>query len=283
MDVIAPPHTPGLPLPLSGETRLYAIIGDPIAQVGSPGFFNAAFPRLGVKAVLIPVQVPAGGLEALLRGLRAVRNLDGIVVTIPHKIAVMPFLDRIEPNGCRVGAVNAIRVEKNGSWCGDNFDGVGCVRGLEKGGHRLSGRDVLIIGAGGAGRAVTHAFADAGITRVRLCDVDEARRDELAASLRTHHPALQVETGLAEPEGFEVIVNCTPLGMRADDPLPVDPTRITRGSLVVDVILKPPVSRLLEEAKARGCATQAGRAMVEGQVEAVLGFYGFPAPPPAPA
>jgi shikimate dehydrogenase len=84
----------GLPLPLSGETRLYAIIGDPVAQVGSPAFFNAAFRKLGAKAVLIPVQVASEGLPDLLRGLRAVRNLDGIVVTIPHKLAVMRFLDR---------------------------------------------------------------------------------------------------------------------------------------------------------------------------------------------
>ena len=267
----------GLPLPLSGETRLYAIIGDPVAQVGSPAFFNAAFRKLGAKAVLIPVQVASEGLPDLLRGLRAVRNLDGIVVTIPHKLAVMRFLDRIEPNGRRVGAVNAIRREGDGSWTGDNFDGVGCVRGLEKAGHDLSGRSALIVDAGGAGRAVTHAFADAGVARMRVWDVDEARRDELAGSLRTHHAPLVVETGPAEPEGFDLVMNCTPLGMRAGDPLPIDPARIAPGSLVVDVILKPPISALLRAAQARGCAIQPGRAMLEGQVEAVLGFFGFAA------
>jgi shikimate dehydrogenase len=271
----------GLPLPLAGETRLYAIIGDPVAQVGSPGFFNAAFRALGAKAVLIPVHVGADGLPDLLRGLRAVRNLDGIVVTIPHKIEVARFLDRVAPNGRRVGAVNAIRVEKDGSWIGDNFDGVGCVRGLEKAGHRLAGRSALAVGAGGAGRAVTHAFADAGIARMRVWDIDHERREELAGHLRTHHPALAVETGPPEPEGFDVVVNCTPLGMGEADPFPIDPSRITPGSLVVDVILKPPISPLLKAAEARGCPTQAGRAMLEGQVEAVLGFFGFAVPPPA--
>jgi shikimate dehydrogenase len=274
-------ETAGLPLPLSGETRLYAIIGDPVAQVGSPAFFNAAFRALGAKAVLIPVQVAADGLADLLRGLRTVRNLDGIVVTIPHKLAVAGLLDRIEPNGRRVGAVNAIRVERGGSWTGDNFDGVGCVRGLAKAGHDLAGRSALVVGAGGAGRAVAHAFADAGVTRVRVCDVDDARRDELTESLRAHHPALAVETGPPEPDRFDVVVNCTPLGMRAGDPFPIDPSRIAPGSLVVDVILKPSVSPLLEAAQARGCPTQGGRAMLEGQVEAVLGFFGFAAPPAA--
>jgi shikimate dehydrogenase len=86
-----------------------------------------------------------------------------------------------------------------------------------------------------------------------------------------------VETGPAEPEGFDLVMNCTPLGMRAGDPLPIDPARIAPRSLVVDVILKPPTSALLRAAQARGCAIQPGRAMLEGQVEAVLGFFGFAA------
>jgi shikimate dehydrogenase len=112
-----------------------------------------------------------------------------------------------------------------------------------------------------------------------VVDVDAARRDRLADGLRAHHPGLVVETGAAEPEGFEVIVNCTPLGMRADDPLPVDPQRIRPGSLVVDVVLKAPRSRLLQEAEMRGCPVQGGRAMLEGQVEAVLRFFGLGPPP----
>ena len=90
---------------------------------------------------------------------------------------------------------------------------------------------------------------------------------------------MAVETGAAEPEGFEVVVNCTPLGMRPDDALPVDPDRIRPGSLVVDVVLKAPRSRLLQEAETRGCPVQGGRAMLEGQVEAVLRFFGLDPPP----
>jgi shikimate dehydrogenase len=283
MDATTPlPDIPGLPLPLSGETRLYAIIGDPIAQVGSPAAFNSAFRSLGAKAVLVPVHVAAERLEDLLRGLRAIRNLDGIIATVPHKMAVASFLDRVEANGRRVGAINAIRVEKDGngdvSWIGDNFDGVGCTRGLAKAGHTLKGRDILIVGAGGAGRAVAHALADADPSRIRVCDVDGGRRDDLAQSLRMHHPALAVETGPPDPVAFDIVVNCTPLGMRDSDPLPLDPSRIRPGSLVVDVVLRPTPSPLLAAAEARGCATQTGRAMLEGQIEAILGFFGF-APP----
>jgi shikimate dehydrogenase len=272
---------PGLPLPLSGATRLYAILGDPVAQVGSPAVFNAAFRRLGAPAVLVPMHVTAERLPDLVTGLRAIRNLDGVIATVPHKIAVAGFLDRVEANGRRVGAVNAVRVEPDGRWVGDNFDGVGCVRGLRKAGHELAGRSALIVGAGGAGSAVAHAFADAGVSRMRVCDLDEERRERLAESLRTHHAGLGVEAGAPEPESFDLVANCTPLGMREDDPLPIDPARIRKGALVVDVVLKTPASRLLREAQRRGCPTQAGRAMLDGQVEAILQFFGFAAPHPS--
>jgi shikimate dehydrogenase len=272
---------PGLPLPLSGTTRLYAILGDPVAQVGSPAVFNAAFRRLGAPAVLVPVHVNAERLPDLVQGLRAIRNLDGFIMTVPHKIAIVGFLDRVEANGRRVGAVNAIRIERDGEkavWVGDNFDGVGCVRGLAKAGHTLAGKSVLLVGAGGAGSAVAHALADASASRMRVVDADEGRRTSLAEGLRAHHAGLAVETGAPEPGGFDVAVNCTPLGMRDDDPLPIDPARIRRGTLVVDVVVKTPPSRLLQEAQKRGCPVQGGRAMLDGQVEAILRFFGFAAP-----
>lgn len=264
---------PGLPLPLSGDTRVYVIIGHPIAQVGSPRVFNAAFRRLGLPAVLIPVHVQPDGLNALLRGLREMRNLDGIVVTVPHKVAVMDHLDEVQLNGRRVGAVNAIKCRADGTWVGDNFDGLGCVSGLEKAGHSLTGRRVLLVGAGGAGSAVAHAMADAGVSGMRVSDIDADRARRLSERLAAEHAGLDVEVGEADPQDFDVLVNCTPLGTRPDDPLPVAPERITPGSLVVDVILKPEISPLLEAAAKRDCATQPGRRMLEGQAEAVLDFF----------
>lgn len=264
---------PGLPLPLSGDTRLYLIVGDPIAQAGSPLLFNAAFRALGAKAVLFPAHVAPRDLPAFLRGLRGLANLDGFVVTVPHKIAVMDHVDRIEANGRRVGAVNAVRCLPNSTWVADNFDGEGCLFGLRRAGHDVAGKSVLLVGAGGAGSAVAHALGDAGVGTMRLHDPDARRLDRLAGSMRAEHPALAVETGSPDPQDFDVVVNCTPLGMRPHDPYPVDPEKIRPGSLVVDVILKPAVSPLLEAAAARGCATQPGLKMLEGQVEAILRFF----------
>jgi shikimate dehydrogenase len=113
---------------------------------------------------------------------------------------------------------------------------------------------------------------------MRVVDTDEGRRERLAESLRSHHPALAVETGVPEPDGFDVAVNCTPLGMRDGDPLPIDPARLRPGTLVVDVVVKTPPSQLLREAQARGCPVQGGQAMLDGQVEAILQFFGFAAP-----
>lgn len=274
-DMTKAEDTPGLPLPIAGDTRVYAIIGDPIAQVGSPLIFNAAFRRLGRKAVLIPLHVTSDDLPALMAGLRGMRNLDGIIVTVPHKMAVLDHIDRVETNGRRVGAVNAIRCDPDGTWVADNFDGRGCLVGLEKAGHDIAGRRVLQVGAGGAGCAVAHALADAGIGAIRIHDLDDGRRDRLVESLRAAHPDLAAEAGPPEPEGFDMVVNCSPLGMNPADPLPVAVDRLAAGTLVVDVILKPPVSPFLQAAAARGLAVQPGPRMLEGQAESILRFFGM--------
>lgn len=272
------PDLPGLPLPLSGETRLFAIIGDPIAQVGSPGLFNPAFRRRGAKAVLVPIHVVPEDLASVLSAFRHLRNLDGIVVTVPHKIAVLELLDEVLPSGRRIGAVNAIRKTNDGRLIGDNFDGKGCVRALADSGRSVAGKSILIVGAGGAGRAVAHAIADERPARMRLFDVDAERLSQLVASVRDAHPDLVVEPGPAEPEGSEVVVNCTPLGMKPSDPFPVDPARINPTALVVDVILKPETSPLIEAATRRGCAVQRGIRMLEGQVDAICDFFAIGSP-----
>lgn len=259
---------------ITGSTKLYVIIGDPIAQVLSPTLFNAAFTARATDAVLVPYQVAPAGLATAMQGLRNVQNLGGIIITVPHKIAVTRFVDRLGPAGACIGAINAIRVEADGSWTGDNFDGAGCIGTLRASGHALKGRDALVIGAGGAGSSVAFALAEAGVASITLHDPDRAQTDRLISRLAEHVPSVQVLPGSNDPVGKGIIVNCTPLGMKADDPLPVDVAAIENSAIVVDVILKPEVSPMIELARKRGLATQIGRAMLEGQVNAVLGFFG---------
>lgn len=276
MTALVLPDLLGLPRPLTGGTRLYAIVGDPIAQAGSPGLFNRAFRRRGVDAVLVPVHVVPGDLGDLVRMFRTTRNFDGLVVTVPHKIAITELIDDIAPMGRRIGAVNVID-KREGRLIGDNFDGVGFVRGLRARGHGLAGKRVLIIGAGGAGRAVAHAVFDEAPAHLRLFDLDTARAEQVVAELAAVAHKMEADVGDPDPSTFDVVVNCTSIGMRPDDPFPIPIERLNAGTLVVDIILKPAVTPLLQEASRRGCAIQEGAPMLEGQVDAICDFFGLAA------
>lgn len=267
---------PGVPLPLSGETRLYAILGDPIAQVGSPRLFNSSFRRRGSTAVLVPMHVAPTDLAAVVTAFRSVQNFDGLVVTVPHKIDIAGLLDEVGPMAARIGAVNAILKTASGRLLGENFDGAGFIQGLAKHGHSLAGKKVLVIGAGGAGRAVAHAIVDRGPAELALFDIDATRSAELATEL-TAFGHTRVADG-PHASGFDVAVNCTSIGMKPDDHLPCSLDGLSAGGLVVDIVLKPPRTRFLEEAEARGFAIVEGIHMLEGQIEVICDFFGLQDP-----
>ena len=139
---------------IDGETRLYAIIGDPIAQVKSPRVLNPRFVAAGMDAVMVPVHVKPDHFDATVKGLMSIGNLDGIIVTVPYKTRILPLLDHVLPMAAKVGAANALRRESNGSWSGDMFDGRGLVRGLRSSAITLERRRIMLVGAGGVGSAL---------------------------------------------------------------------------------------------------------------------------------
>src|SRR3954468_686829 len=143
---------------IDGSTRLFAIIGDPIAQVKSPQALNPRFAAAGLNAVLIPVNVKPENFDTTVKGLMAVGNLDGIIITVPYKNRIVPLLDHVLPMAAKVGAANAMRRDADGRWSGDMFDGAGLVASLRKAAVGLEGRRILLIGAGGAGSAVAVAM-----------------------------------------------------------------------------------------------------------------------------
>ncbi|CAM3646553.1 shikimate dehydrogenase (NADP(+)) [Bordetella sputigena] len=263
---------------LSGTTRLYAIIGDPIAQVGSPRLFNAAFRARGIDAVLVAMHVAPSDLGGMIAIFRAMKNFDGLIVTVPHKIQVAGMIDTLGGNAARLGAVNTIRKLPDGRLLGDNFDGIGFVRGLAGRGIELAGKKVLVIGAGGAGCAVVNAIADQRAARIGVYDIDANRRDELLRSVAAHVPGAHIEASDPVAAGFDVVVNCTSVGMKQGDPLPVDISGLAARTVVADIILKPVRTPLLEAAARLGCITHEGPAMLEGQVDAVMDFF-FPTSP----
>ena len=160
---------------ITGRTRLYAIIGDPIAQVRSPQVYTERFAAAGIDAVLIPAHVPADRFDTIIPALLGLANLDGLLVTVPFKTRIVSFADRLGPTAEAVGAVNALRREADGSWSADMFDGIGFVRAAERKGQRLQGRKVALFGAGGAGSAIACALARASVASIDIIDTDAAR------------------------------------------------------------------------------------------------------------
>lgn len=260
---------------IDGPTRLYGIIGDPIGQVKSPLAFNPRLKAAGMDAVLVPFHVPQDRFEATVRGLMALGNLDGLVVTVPYKALALSLVDEVLPTGQRVGAINAMRREADGRWVGDMFDGRGLVRGLKERGVSVEGRRVMLLGAGGAGSAVAVACAEAGAASIAIHDVDAARADRLAARVAEAFPTCHVARGAPRLDGINLLVNATPTGMAPGDGLPVVLPAFDPRLLVVDIIMKPEVTPLLARAQAAGCRTFGGRTMLEGQIEELTAFFGI--------
>ena len=258
---------------ISGSTRIFCIIGDPIDQVKSPQTFNPRFAAAGFDAVLIPVHVEPDRFDETVRGLMAVANLDGIIVTVPYKVRVLPLAHRLSRTARTVGAANALRREEDGTWSGDMFDGTGLVRGLRERGHDPAGRRIMLLGAGGAGSAVAVALADAGASAITIHDVDADKAGALAARVVAHVPAVKVEAGPVDLSRHDTLVNATPTGMKEGDGPPVPLAGLSPGTLVVDIIMKPEVTPLLAHARALGCTALGGRTMLDGQADEVARFF----------
>jgi shikimate dehydrogenase len=262
-------------LNITGETRFYVVAGDPIRQVRSTELYNRLASDRGLDVVFIPLHFTAGDAEAAISGLRVFKNLGGIIPTIPHKPGFLKVVDELSRRARMVGAVNSIRCEDDGRWVGDIFDGVGYVNGLRANSRSPEGKSVLLIGAGGAGSSMAFALAEAGASRLLICDIVPEKAEKVAAGVAEYYPGVAVETGSPDPEGFDIVANATPVGMREDDPYPLNPERIDPGQLVTEMIMKPDVTRFLLAARAKGCDTQVGYEALKGQAQANLEFFGL--------
>lgn len=262
-------------MPISGKTRLIAHIGYPTESFKAPMIYNPWFEQQGIDAVVVPMGVKAEDYRDTLQVLRRFTNLHGALITMPHKVATMDLVDELTATARIAGACNAILWRPDGTLLGDQFDGAGFVRGVLRKGFTLAGRRVLVSGCGGVGSAIAASLAAAGVAEIGLFDFHSAACEGLAARLRQHYPALQVRTGSNDPQGFELIVNATPLGMKPDDPLPFDIDRIAPGTFVGEVVMKQEYTPLLQAAMARGCPVQLGTDMLFEMIPAYLEFFGF--------
>jgi shikimate dehydrogenase len=260
---------------VTGKTRLYAIIGDPIAQVRSPETINARFTSAGVDAFLFPAHVTEERFDSAVPGLLSLANLDGIVVTVPHKARTMALATRVEQSAAVVGAINVLRREPDGSWTGAMFDGAGMVNAFRRKGARLEARTVLLYGAGGAGSAIACSLADAGVTSIDFSDPIKERVDALIARLRVAFPNCRFGVADGWHPRFDMIVNASPVGMYGKDAMPGPIGALSPDTIVGDVVTGEQPTRLIQHASAHGCLTVTGREMHAGQIDAILQFFGF--------
>lgn len=258
---------------VDGTTRLLGIVGDPIAQVRAPAVWSALFRANGVNAICIPFHVAPAELTGFFAGLHAAQNLLGLIVTIPHKPAAARYAAHLTERARKVGSVNVMRREADGSWSGDIVDGLGLVEGLLAAGQCVAGRRALVVGAGGAGRAIAFAIADAGAESVHVYDVVPERAEDLAARLA--HAGTRSAVAPPVARGFDLIVNASPLGMKSGDPIPIDPAGLGVDTIAADVVVQPSMTRWLSAAATRGCYIQSGQVMMDHQLVAMQSFFGL--------
>jgi shikimate dehydrogenase len=260
---------------ISGKTTLIAHIGYPTETFKSPMIYNPWFEQKGIDAVVVPMGVKAEDYAQSLAAITRFTNLRGALVTMPHKVVTVDLVDEVTPAVRIAGACNAVLKRPDGTLLGDQFDGAGFVRGVLNKGRTLKGARVLVSGAGGVGSAIAASLAAAGVGELALYDTRAESAEGLAQRLREHYPALTVRTGSNDPDGFEVVVNATPMGMKEDDPLPFDIARIAPGCFVGEVVMNSEYTPLLRAARDKGCEVQVGTDMLFEMIPAYLEFFGF--------
>jgi shikimate dehydrogenase len=256
---------------LNGATRVIAIIGDPIAQVKSPAGVTQALIERGCNAVVVPIHIATADLPGFVAGASLAKNIDGLIVTVPHKFDAHRHCASATERANFLGAVNVMRRNPDGGWHGDQVDGGGFVAGIRAAGCKPEGLRALMAGAGGAGSAIALELLEAGVAELAVHDGDAARRDALIGRLRQRHGA-KVTSGSADPSGYGIVVNATPAGMRDGDPLPFDVSKLGRSAFVGDVITVPAVTPLIEGARRLGCKTQIGTGMFAAVCERMVEF-----------
>ena len=262
---------------ITGATRVFYILGDPVAQVRAPEVYNHLFQQHGVDAVLVPLKLPASALPGFLEHGMTAENIGGFWATIPHKAPLAALLNPTDPVARIAGAVNAVRRLAGGRLEAALFDGIGFVKGLDHFGIDVKGRRVLVVGAGGGGHAVAAALAQRAPATLAVANRSRERAAALVQRLQPLIGAAACVADSDDPAGYDLIVNCTSQGLKADDPLPFDPARVDAGAAVVDIIMSKQPTPLLRACRERGLKAEAGFEMLVQQIPEYLRFFGFDA------
>jgi shikimate dehydrogenase len=242
---------------INGRTKITGLFGYPVEHTLSPAMHNAAFQELGLNHCYVPFLVHPDYLASAVKAITAL-NLAGVNVTVPHKEKVLPLLDEIHEEASFIGAVNTI-VNSEGRLIGYNTDGRGFMQSLSEKSIAIEGKDIIIIGAGGASRAISYYLSQKA-KALYLYDIDRDKVGKLVSDLKQIRNNVSTAADVSVLERFHIIVNATPLGLKKEDPLPLDTSLLREEQTVCDLIYKK--TPLLEAASKKGCTTIDGLGML---------------------
>ncbi|AIL31973.1 shikimate dehydrogenase family protein [Basilea psittacipulmonis] len=265
---------------ITGNTRVIGHIGYPTHTFKSPMIYNPYFEQMGIDVVVVPFSVTTEYYANFLRSLFNCGNTVGALITMPHKVSTTSLVSRLSKTAQIAGSCNAVRLGKDGQLEGDMFDGEGFVQGMLRKGVNPHGKSALVVGCGGVGRAIAASLAKAGVARIALFDIADSSMMFLASQIQRYYPEVDVLTGIRNPQGYEIVVNATSLGMEEGDELPMDVALIDNDAFVGDVVLRAEMTAFLSQAKEKGCQVQVGTDMLFEQIPVYLEYFGLPTTTP---
>jgi shikimate dehydrogenase len=261
---------------IRGTTTIFAMLGSPVAQVRAPTMYTSYFEETGIDAAFIALDIAASDYVGFVKHLFLAKNFAGAVVTVPHK-RTLAVLDEWSATVQLAAACNVIVKRPDGRLYGDLVDGDGFARGLKRAGFRFAGARCLIVGSGGAGAAIAAALVTEGVAFLGITNVRMSSATALVGRLVEHATsrATRIEAVPNDPSGYDLVVNATPLGMNAHDPLPMNITRLAPGTTVADVVMATDITPLLRAASERGCRIHPGSEMAIEQGPSILDLFGL--------
>jgi len=247
--------------------KIYGLLGYPVRHSLSPAMHAAAFKKLKLNGIYLLFEARRENFTATLKKLKLM-GVSGFNVTVPYKEEIVPHLDKLDESAARVGAVNTV-LNKGGKLTGYNTDGRGFIRSLRSDlGFRVKGKNIFIVGAGGAARAIGFSLAQEKARTVTFYDVIPERAAKLAGDIGKTFPSVRVssvDSCVCSYSFADLIVNASSCGMKMSDPLPVDPKLLSRKALVYDIIYSPAPTKFIRSARAAGIKGVNGEGMLLGQ------------------
>lgn len=256
---------------LNGRTRLFPLLGDPIIYARSPDWLSKHMAKRGLNMISLPLEVPAEELDEAVRGLEAMKNVDGYSLTMPHKVTGYKHCATVTETSRLLGVVSAIRRRADGTWHGHTTDGDAFVKAQIDNGAKVEGARVLVLGCGGAGSAIAISFLEQGAKEVVVNDVDPDRSAHLVGLLKDKWGDA-ISAGYNDPTGFDIVSDATPMGMDDDDPTALDTSLLDASMFVGDVVAGHGETKLIKAAREAGCKTADGDAMVVAVLDVMCDF-----------